>query len=1469
MYRLGKRVLSQYIRTNCQRRLRLDLYRAKRDREAADIPEKDSRRPGLTLLTEQGRRYEREKFAELEQTFPHLIVRGGDLPFEPGEARAFQAINLADHLDGMEPFQFALEAQYPVTPPFRNAHRLQYLEDGSTTAGGHPLQFEELRPDILQVLPPTGQVRRTIAPCGRLDRLPADDARKGLRIIDVKSSGEPSPAHFSELAYYAMALAGWLQETGRSDRYVVLANAAIWPGKHDASTLQLVDREDQRNNVVQRDLQRYLHALEADLETMPPEVVIGRVQRFLRVDLLEVLAVEDWRTLPWHVDLKCAGCDYLGYRWSRHDDEAAEQAPAQGEAPDERYCWPMAEAQGHLSRIAGLSEGASGKLREVQVTDVVAVSALTEGNVAFESHQVLRAKRTVLRQRAQTLRDVSPAAIANRAGTSAILPRFADIRIAVSVDFDIGSGITFAFGSHIDYGVPIGPGAPDGTGPRYRREFRHVERPLLVPKRSLVSEGENLRLWLNHLVNDIHRARDEVVAGYQANGAPNRDDATVQFFLWDRLTFDHLCRVFGRHLALLQVPVRVGQVDVSPMAWVFPAEALLQEAAFVERSSPLSIVADAVNCLMAAPIPHHYGVIDLANSIDPDTRRLADGRAWGFHVNKFYRDPLSDQIPSERGHELWEHASPFADRDYQWHQEMVRSVVRKKLQAVAYVAEKLTRQLADQLTAEAPRVGNVFRSSDRLTGVGNDGQIFYQHARLMAAAQRLEVDLLMAMPPHEREARFYSARIEQLLAGAERTQALQRLELAHEVGADVLVLRLSDRSKEARIKKGEYTWSLLPEASLAQLQDMTVARFKGQNPAVAARCPIDHWDYHARLRDNLTVTILGIDRGERLLAVRANTLLAAALATGTIVLAFDRHQFAIMDPTVLDVFGGKIKKALSDATGIRHPPIARTRPLFPNPGVAHVRAGRANAAADTPAAQFLWNADVMAAAATDLDATPVLQVASEVLPGLTDRQQEAIRRAVERRLSLWWGPPGTGKSRTAQAYIAGIVADAARRQEPLRLAIVGFTWVAIDNVAKALPNLLRTLQLDQMVRLARLCSISPEGVHPNLANFVVSMARDADPTPKLQLEQRLLNAQGITLVASTVDQLAKLDNRVCSDLFDVMLIDEASQLDVAHLIVGLTKLADGGRVTVVGDDMQMAPIHPIDPPEDLEHLLGSAYGFYRHYRHHEGEQFAIEPVMLDRSFRSNEEIVAFVREAGYGDDLHANAANANRRMALRDQWPAQEPADWPQALVWSPHYPSLLDPEQPLIALVHHDRYSSQRNDQEADLVASLVYMLFRAGLMDVRTGNEQLLGDNDFFAYGVGVVTPHRAQQAAVFDRLAAIMPPTVDRNAIFASIDTVERFQGQEKTLMIASFGLGDLDQIAAEESFLYSLNRFNVAASRAQAKFIAIVSRHLVDHLPRDRRVMEESRLLKHYVDGFLPNSQSLELPGLGRCELRRRG
>jgi DNA replication ATP-dependent helicase Dna2 len=1473
VYRLGKRAISQYIRTDCQRRLRLDLYSTAADRAAAGAPERDAARPGFALITQAGRNHERQRFAEMSEVLPNLVVHGGPTAFTEGEERAFGTILLRDHLPRAIPNQLLIEAEYQVIPAFVAAHGMGDLADGSAFNGTNHLAFSAVRPDIIHVVPPGGARRRAISIDGRITPV-ADDTRFGLRVIDVKISGEASPAHFSELAYYGMTLAGWLEANGLSDRFFVLAEAAIWPGRHDASSIEAQLREDVKNHVTQRDQDKYLTALSADLETMPPEVVLGRVARFLRNDLRMILTEPDWRNLPWHVDHRCSGCDYLGYKWSTEEDAAAAipTPPERTSQQQSPYCWTMAKDQDHPSRVAGLTEGARGKLLEGGISSVVSLSAASAGNAVFETHQTLRAKRTVLVARGQTLVNSLPAAIPDRAGTSAVLPSFSDIRVNISADFDVGSGLTFAFGYNIAYGVP---NAPRTANTGYGRAFSNRDRALLVMERSAHAEGEILRQWLEFMMQDIARARTDTLAGYRQFDQ-NKRDVTIQFYIWDRLVFNHLCRIMGRHLDIVQAPVRMGGIDVSPMSWLFPAETVLEDARFTSVSSPLTIVSEIVNSLVAAPVPHHYGLVSLANDLDADRRIRADGSTWAFNVNKFYLDPLSDQIPSERGSEIWQRKSPFRSQDFQWHQEQTRRVVRDKLRALSWIVDGLSRRLRDTLSAEAPTVGEIFRPEQPLTGVGFDGQMLYQHTRLMQAAQKLENDLLLATPPHEREARFMSARVDRTLVDNERAACLRQYGLGALVAnPSVYAFELRDASREVRMKDGDFLLSFAPEDLLVQVQHETAAGFKTLYPALQQSLPIQGGDYQASARASLRVSVRKIDRANRRLIIQASTLLQEAVRLGIASLDFNPRQgrFGVVDPVVLDFFSRRLRDALSGRTGqwsspgVRNPPLAVSRPLF-HARIANVGRLNPRASASVPAETFIWNADVAASTATGLSATEVVAIARTLSPDITPKQSEAIERSVQRQLAIWWGPPGTGKSATAQAYLASSLKHAADTGAGLRIAVTGFTWVAIDHVAKKLPELLARLGIADRVRMVRLASGagSNDSVAPELQQFILPM-NDFRAPDRQDLENDLAARDSLVLVASTVEQIAKLGGSVIAPLFDLMLIDEASQVDVAHAVVGFTKLAPSARVTVVGDDLQMAPIHPIEPPVGAEYLVGSIFDFYRHYRRRGQADPGIDRIMLDRSFRSNSEIVDFVRLAGY-QDLHASDGSKDLRFATQIALSATAPASWRAGLTWSPAYAAILNPEKPLTAVVHNDRFSSQRNQEEADLVSGLVLALFESRLMDIDAGNAAPLSPVDFFRNGVGIVTPHRAQQAAVFERLAAELAGRVDANEIFAAVDTVERFQGQEKTVMIASFGLGDKDQIAAEETFLFQLNRFNVTASRAKAKFIAIMSRRLLDHLPTDKEALHQSRLIKHFADGFLQRSAPISLPGLGECELRTR-
>ena len=169
--------------------------------------------------------------------------------------------------------------------------------------------------------------------------------------------------------------------------------------------------------------------------------------------------------------------------------------------------------------------------------------------------------------------------------------------------------------------------------------------------------------------------------------------------------------------------------------------------------------------------------------------------------------------------------------------------------------------------------------------------------------------------------------------------------------------------------------------------------------------------------------------------------------------------------------------------------------------------------------------------------------------------------------------------------------------------------------------------------------------------------------------------------------------------------------------------------------------------------------------------------------------------------------------------------------------------------------------------MASLLFLLrTRAanGLSDERnpaSGETWPAGEapypaEEFWTKAVGVVTPHRAQQGLIISRLQQIFISD-DPGLIRSAVDTVERFQGQERDVIVASYALGDPDAIGDEDEFLMSLNRFNVMSSRARAKLIVLISREVVDHLSGDLDTLRESRLLKNYVDSFCEAARPMTL------------
>ncbi|MDQ3702350.1 MAG: Upf1 family helicase, partial [Chloroflexota bacterium] len=153
-------------------------------------------------------------------------------------------------------------------------------------------------------------------------------------------------------------------------------------------------------------------------------------------------------------------------------------------------------------------------------------------------------------------------------------------------------------------------------------------------------------------------------------------------------------------------------------------------------------------------------------------------------------------------------------------------------------------------------------------------------------------------------------------------------------------------------------------------------------------------------------------------------------------------------------------------------------------------------------------------------------------------------------------------------------------------------------------------------------------------------------------------------------------------------------------------------------------------------------------------------------------------------------------------------------------------PAHAVVVVEHGDVTSHQFNEVELALISPLL-----------EACSTHLRLDS---ASGIGVVVPHRAQRAMLRARFPAL--------AAADAIDTVERFQGGERDVIVVSATASDPDYILSEADFLLNPNRLNVALSRPRRKLIVLASTALLRLLTSDPDLFEQAALWKRLRYAF---------------------
>src|SRR5262245_3463664 len=438
--------------------------------------------------------------------------------------------------------------------------------------------------------------------------------------------------------------------------------------------------------------------------------------------------------------------------------------------------------------------------------------------------------------------------------------------------------------------------------------------------------------------------------------------------------------------------------------------------------------------------------------------------------------------------------------------------------------------------------------------------------------------------------------------------------------------------------------------------------------------------------------------------------------------------------------------------------------------------------------------------------------------GLTAAQRAIVGAHYTEHMLVVQGPPGTGKSHTLGLAILARAWALKSVARPFRVAIATKTHAAVSivlhSVVRRLQELLardsQAMELDlfRHVRIAKVCNDMDEAVP---AGVEVLLADGNDEQSAGDQWQALL-AEPLLIVGGTPGGLYRLIKQGAArgrqlnwseEHFDLVVVDEASQMSLAEALTAAAFLRADGQFLAVGDHRQMPPIlqHAWDQANrrDLARVRPhlSIFAYLR--------ELGFAHTALDESFRIPAEVADFLHRHVYAHDGIAFHSQNRQRL------PAVELSDG-----WLSH---ALAPEHPIILIEHNEDGSQQSNVCEALVIEALAQTAVAQLRLDAHTG--------------LGIVVPHRAQKALLQARLPHLA----------GAVDTVERFQGGERDLIIVSATVSDLAYAQSESDFLLEPRRLTVAVSRPKRKLIVLASQALFTLMPADLDDYERGALWKH--------------------------
>ncbi|KAF8070719.1 hypothetical protein FPV67DRAFT_1624405 [Lyophyllum atratum] len=487
---------------------------------------------------------------------------------------------------------------------------------------------------------------------------------------------------------------------------------------------------------------------------------------------------------------------------------------------------------------------------------------------------------------------------------------------------------------------------------------------------------------------------------------------------------------------------------------------------------------------------------------------------------------------------------------------------------------------------------------------------------------------------------------------------------------------------------------------------------------------------------------------------------------------------------------------------------------------------------------------------------------------LKSSQHLAAQRILSNRLSVIWGPPGTGKTYTIALSLLRLLDVQYRHAERGRkiIFITAMTHAAIDACRKKLIHLMGCYRAIDSLPTEWLNRVSVEQV----------LKGNEHPAPSS-------SDSSAYVYAGTTYQLYNFTKRHSFQV-DCVIIDEAGQLGLSSVALVIRALRTTGRIIIAGDSEQLAPIMSAQYPQTkMRPLFGSVLDCLMNAPqtppmsqpdNSDNSQCSMTSeapssnvVQLTENFRLNPDLGEFVStiysrafkpqkvqarqlarhlkliENDKGRDLGIQAevlADVQVFLLSLSKVMLREPQNvlLPPGLHFPEGKPDILNADTTLppqaisLALL---RLNARGMNSMVEDVGYEVHVRGEASVAAALVASIQRCSPED----DIFVATPHRVQREAVKTALARLLPSDLglgnlrisdgsDTDSDTASIkvsgkvtvDTIERLQGSEAAFVICLFSVPKSSS-SPNLGFLLERRRLNVAISRAKTLCIVVAS------------------------------------------------